>query len=137
MLASSIDFEPLPLPDSHQQHHHTLFQHMTRDNHMGWSSQHPSLHQMHTADQQHQRINIDSNNQYLRRVSTAGGTSAFPSGWGQNASFIVDANEPILVPLGDEATEKIMSANTASLISQDLDSIRNAKNRIGSNQDFW
>lgn len=142
MLASSIDLEPLPLPDSDQQYRHALFQKMTQDNHMGWSSQHPSLQQMHTSNKEQQRTNIYSNNQYLRRVSTAGGTSAFPSGWGQNASFIADPNEPIIVPLGDssmnpEPTQKIMSANTANLISQDLDSIGDAKNRNGPNQDPW
>ena len=131
MLASSIDLEPVPLPDNHQQ-----FQ-------MSWSSQHQSPQQIHTMDQQEQRINIDSNNQYLRRVSTAGGSSLFSSGWGQNVRFNVDTNEPMVVPhadgnMNDETNEKyILSTNAANMVSQELDSMDNAKNRNGANQDPW
>jgi len=138
MLASSIDLEPLPLPDNHQQYQHTLY----RDNQMMLSSQLHRQQQMQTIDQQ-QRINIDSSNQYLRRVSTAGGSSFHTSGWGQNASFSGDANEPMIVPLADgnvnyETNEKnIMSANAANMVSQELDSMVNAKTRNGPNQDPW
>lgn len=141
MLASSIDLEPLPLPDNHQEYHHTLYQKTNRDNQMMLSNQLLSQQQMQTIDQQ-QRINIDSNNQYLRRVSTTGGSSFHSSGWGQNASFSGDANEPLIVPLADgnvihETNEKnIMSAN-AAMVSQELDSMDNAKTKNRPNQDPW
>jgi len=132
MLGSSIDLEPLPLPDNYQQDPQKLFEMMIRDNQMNWSNQHHTgLQQMHAHDQQQQqRISSASNNQYLRRVSTGGeASSLYSSVWGQQ-----NANEPILVPLGDRIMNQTSEKN---MVSQDMASTDNSKNRNASNQDPW
>jgi len=145
MVTGSIDLEPLPLPDNHQQHRQRLF---TIENQMGW------LQQLHAKEQQQQRINIaSSNEQYLQRLSTAG-ASMFSSGWEQqNSSSWSDkntnvananANDPIVIPLGDGSVNQ--ESSTAGNGSNSMAVVKNGGNEIpafaasstnASNQDPW
>lgn len=106
MMSTSIDLEPLPLPEDHQQQRQqNISQKMTRDSQMGWTGQHGLQHIQHASDQQIQRIAIASNNgQCLQRLPTAEAPLC-SSGWGQNHTWFdkntntnnFDINEPIRI----------------------------------------
>jgi hypothetical protein len=139
MMTSSIDLEPLPLPDNHQQHQQQKLLQKTRDSQLGWSGQH-GLQQLHAKSQLQQRTTIASNNQYLQRLSI-GGASLFPAGWGQN-----NMNDPVMVSLGDRNVRSVSvgAANmsqdppSANAMSQEMGNnpMENAKSRNSDNQSF-
>lgn len=92
-MGTSIDLEPLPLPDQSQQ-----------KGLMAWSGQNGLL-QMHAKDQHQERIAMASNGQYLQRLQ-AGGASLLSAGWEQQNNLwfdknanATDVNDPIQAPL--------------------------------------
>ena len=98
-LSTSLDLEPLPLPDNLQRE---AISQNARESQLDWSSQ-LGLQQM-----QQQRTTIASDEQYLRRLST-GAAPMFSSGWGQNNSVnmnALDANQLISTPYGGESAEQ-------------------------------
>lgn len=98
-LSTSLDLEPLPLPDNLQRE---AISQNARESQPDWSSQ-LGLQQM-----QQQRTTIASDEQYLRRLST-GAAPMFSSGWGQNNSVnmnALNANELISTPYGGESAEQ-------------------------------
>lgn len=140
-MSTSIDLEPLPLPEDHQQHLQQKISQKVRDLQMGYSGQH-GLQQMYMKDQQQQRINIPSDGQFLKRLST-GGTSLFSAGWGQN-NLTADINEPIMFPHGDRtanqehAEKNAMASASANIDRQEIgiNLLEHAKRRNNDTRSF-
>ncbi len=110
-MSTSIDLEPVPLPDNpHHQHQNANLAEKTRESQMGWAGL-LGLQQM--KDQQQQRTTIASDDQFLRRLST-GGAQMFSEGWGQSNAWntnTLDKNEEMGITFGgrnviQQTTEK-------------------------------
>ena len=155
MMSTSIDLEPLPLPeDHHQQLQPNLSQ--------SWNSQHGLQPMQHARDQQQQRIAISSNSApCLQRLPTRE-APLFSSGWGQNYSWFdkntntnsnrnvnmnmnmnmntinSDMNEPIKIDgnVNQGSNEKNIMAST--LVSHEFGNnpIDTAKRRYSDNRTF-
>ncbi len=119
-MSTSIDLEPLPLPDNHPPQQQGKLTQKRREGQMGWAGLR-GLQQMHARDQQQQRTTIASDEQFLRRLST-GGTPMFTAGWGQNNLWNTDTNESIAVAFGGRNINSGNTGRNAMMSSQDIGS---------------
>lgn len=117
-MSSSLDLEPLPLPENHPAQHFQTSQ-TARESQLDWSDQ-LGLQQMYAKGQQQQRTTIASDEQYLRRLST-GGAPMFSTGWGQNNSWnmgALDANELVSTPFGGGSADQASAQKAMMRSSQ-------------------
>lgn len=153
MASTSIDLEPLPLPENHYQQLQQMLGHKTtRNSQVDWSGQQLGLQQMRAKEQHQQRITIASNGQYLQRLAP-GGTSLFPAGWGHHPNSwyekntnAVDVNDSTLIAVtlddgnvNQESSGKNSITSTATnMISQALGNniLDSAKSRDDDTRSF-